>query len=39
MTFAVAYSNQAAKFLRKADKALVRRIIEKIEGLTDAPVS
>lgn len=36
--FNVNYSNQAGKFLKKANKVLVKRIIDKIEGLREDPV-
>ena len=38
MTFDVSYSNRSKKFLRKADKVIVKRVIEKIEKLRDNPV-
>lgn len=36
--FDVAYSNRAKKFLKKADKTLAKRLIEKIEKLREEPV-
>ena len=36
--FDVAYSNQARKFLCKADKTLLRRMTDKIEELRKEPV-
>jgi len=39
MTFDIGYSNQAVRFLRKADKLLAARILDKIETLADEPVS
>ena len=36
--FEVKYSNQATKFLKKADKILTKRIIIKIEELKDKPI-
>ena len=38
MTYEVSYSNQAAKFLRNADRSLASRIIEKIERISKEPV-
>ncbi|MEA1956817.1 MAG: type II toxin-antitoxin system RelE/ParE family toxin [Euryarchaeota archaeon] len=38
MTFDVSYSNKSEKFLRKADKVIVKRVIEKIEKLRKAPI-
>ena len=38
MTFDVSYSNRSKKFLKKADKVIVKRVIEKIEKLRDNPV-
>jgi len=38
MTFDVRYSNRSKKFLRKADKVIVKRVIEKIEKLRENPV-
>ncbi|MBI2583411.1 MAG: type II toxin-antitoxin system RelE/ParE family toxin [Candidatus Aenigmarchaeota archaeon] len=35
--FEVRYSNQAAKFLRKADKSLVKRITTKVEEIKADP--
>lgn len=35
---AVAYSNQTKNFLKKADKALARRIISRIETLGNQPI-
>ncbi len=36
--FNINYSNQARKFLKKADKILAKRILEKIENLREEPV-
>lgn len=36
--FNVGYSNRAKKFLEKADKILVKRLIEKIEKLKKDPI-
>ena len=36
--FNIEYSNQAVKFLKKADKNLARRILEKIEELKSQPI-
>lgn len=36
--FSIEFSNQAEKFLHKADKQLSRRIIDKINILKDDPV-
>ena len=36
--FAANYSNQAKKFLKKADKILAKRLIEKIEELRNIPI-
>lgn len=36
--FYVEYSNQARKFLKKADKILTRRLLKKIEELRTHPV-
>ena len=38
MTFDVSYSNRSKKFLKKADKVIVKRVIEKIEKLRKAPI-
>ena len=38
MMFDVSYSNRSKKFLKKADKVIVKRVIEKIEKLRDNPV-
>jgi len=38
MTFDVSYSNRSKKFLKKADKVIVKRVIEKIEKLRENPV-
>ncbi len=37
--FEIVLSNQATKFIKKADKALVKRIIEKLESLKIEPIS
>lgn len=36
--FEVYYSNQAQKFLKKADKLLISRIFEKVEILKETPI-
>ncbi len=36
--FNVSYSNQARQFLKKADKVLIKRLIEKIERLREEPI-
>lgn len=36
--FDVGYSNQAKRFLNKADKILLKRLINKIETLKEKPV-
>ncbi len=36
--FNVKYSNQSEKFLKKSDKVLVKRIIDKIEKLRQEPI-
>ena len=36
--FDVKYSNQATKFLKKADKILIKRLIKKIEELRVEPI-
>ena len=36
--FDVKYSNQATKFLKKADKILIKRLINKIEELRVEPI-
>ena len=38
MRFNVSYSNRSKRFLKKADKVLVKRIIEKIEKLREDPI-
>ncbi|MFQ6063729.1 MAG: type II toxin-antitoxin system RelE/ParE family toxin [Methanosarcinales archaeon] len=38
MMFNVSYSNRSKKFLKKADKVLVKRLIEKIEKLREDPI-
>ena len=38
MMFDVSYSNRSKKFLKKADKVIVKRVIEKIEKLRKAPI-
>ena len=38
MMFGVSYSNRTKKFLKKADKVIVKRVIEKIEKLRENPV-
>jgi len=39
MMFVVEYSNQALKFLERADKVLGKRLLKKIEGLREQPIS
>ena len=36
--FTVKYSRQAEKFLKKADKILAKRLMEKIESLIEQPI-
>ena len=36
--FSVEYANQATKFLKKAEKELAQRLLEKIEELRKEPV-
>jgi len=38
MRFNLDYSNRSKKFLKKADKVLVKRLIEKIEKLREDPI-
>ena len=38
MMFNISYSNRSKKFLNKADKVLVNRLIEKIEKLRENPI-
>ena len=38
MTFDLSYSNQARKFLKKADKILIKRLLDKMESLRTKPV-
>jgi mRNA-degrading endonuclease RelE of RelBE toxin-antitoxin system len=38
MRFNIKYSNRSKKFLKKADKTLVKRILEKIEKLSGDPI-
>ena len=38
MRFNVSYSNRSKRFLKKADKVLVKRIIEKTEKLREDPI-
>ena len=38
MMLDVSYSNRSKRFLKKADKVLVKRIIEKIEKLREDPI-
>ena len=38
MMFDVTYSSRSKKFLKKSDKALAKRLIEKIEKLRTDPV-
>ena len=35
----ISYSNRPKKFLKKADKILVKRLIEKIENLRENPIT
>ena len=37
--FEVVLSNQASKFIKKADKILAKRLIEKLEALKVEPIS
>ncbi len=37
--FNISYSNRSKKFLKKADKILVRRMIERIENLRETPIT
>ena len=36
--FDVGYSNQAEKFLKKADKILAKRLINKVDELKNTPI-
>jgi len=36
--FNISHSNRSKKFLKKADKVLVKRVIEKIEKLKENPI-
>ena len=38
MMFDVSYSSRSKRFLKKADKVLARRLIEKIERLRKDPI-
>jgi len=38
MMFDIKYSRQAVKFLKKIDKGLVLRILEKVERLKEIPI-
>ena len=38
MMFDVRYSSRSRKFLKKADKILARRLVEKIEKLREYPI-
>ncbi len=38
MTFNVAYSNQAEKFLKKSESLVSKRIFKKIEELSENPI-
>lgn len=38
MTFVIEYSNQTLRFLKRADKTLVKRILAKLELLVKEPV-
>ena len=37
--FNIAYSNQASTFLKKANKILVKRLLDKINKLKEEPIS
>jgi len=37
--FTIVFSKQAAKFLRTAERTVTRRILQKLEGLKEEPVS
>ncbi len=37
--FEVVLSNQASKFIKKADKILAKRLIEKLESLKSNPIN
>ena len=37
--FNILYSKQAVRFLKKAEKILVKRLLEKIEKLREEPIS
>jgi len=39
MIFNVSYSNQAKKFMKKAERILLERLIEKIEILREEPIN
>ena len=39
MMFDIAYSNQALKFIKKADKVLAARLIKKLEELRANPIN
>ena len=38
MTFDVSYSSRSRKFLKKVDKILAKRLVEKIEKLMENPI-
>jgi mRNA interferase RelE/StbE len=38
MRFSINYSNRSKKFLKKADKTLAKRILEKKEKLSEDPI-
>ena len=38
MRFDISYSSRSKKFLKKADKVLVKRLVEKIEKLIEDPI-
>ena len=37
--FDIKYSNQSGKFLKKTDKILAKRLLEKIERLKEEPIA
>ncbi len=39
MKFNILYSSRAKKFLEKAEKNIARRLVDKIEGLSNAPLT
>jgi len=38
VTFDVSYSSRSRKFLKKVDKILAKRLVEKIEKLMENPI-